>query len=142
MTAGSGVQHSEMFPLINQNQTNPTRFFQIWLNLPAKSKMVDPHFVMHWGEEVPKIVTADGLTSGVLYAGELMGRRGLPPPPDSWAFDADNEVGVLHLTLKPGGEISLPPARGGQAINRQVYFLEGSQLGVGDRKLTATPSSL
>lgn len=42
MTAGRGVVHSEMFPLIKQQQNNPTRFFQIWLNLPAAQKMVDP----------------------------------------------------------------------------------------------------
>jgi redox-sensitive bicupin YhaK (pirin superfamily) len=105
--------------------------------LPSKSKMVDPFFVMHWGEEVPKIVTEDGLTSGILYAGELMGKRGLPPPPHSWARDENNEVGVLHLTLKPGAKFALPPARGGQAINRQVYFLEGPELGVGDQQLSS-----
>ena len=42
MTAGKGVVHSEMFPLLNKSSDNPTRFFQIWLNLPAANKMVDP----------------------------------------------------------------------------------------------------
>jgi hypothetical protein len=46
MTAGRGIVHAEMFPLINTNSDNPTRFFQIWLNLPAKHKMVEPAFVM------------------------------------------------------------------------------------------------
>ena len=46
MTAGSGVVHGEMFPLINADAPNPTKFFQIWLNLPARSKMVDPAFAM------------------------------------------------------------------------------------------------
>eukprot|EP00242_Pyramimonas_sp_CCMP2087_P012583 CAMPEP_0198221842 /NCGR_PEP_ID=MMETSP1445-20131203/85534_1 /TAXON_ID=36898 /ORGANISM="Pyramimonas sp., Strain CCMP2087" /LENGTH=144 /DNA_ID=CAMNT_0043900143 /DNA_START=187 /DNA_END=618 /DNA_ORIENTATION=+ len=39
MTAGSGVQHGEMFPLVNDSAPNPTRFFQLWLNLPKASKM-------------------------------------------------------------------------------------------------------
>jgi quercetin 2,3-dioxygenase len=42
MTAGRGCVHSEMFPLLKQSADNPTRFFQIWLNLPAAKKMVDP----------------------------------------------------------------------------------------------------
>lgn len=46
MTAGGGVVHSEMFPLINQDKPNPFRFFQIWLNLPSRSKMVPPDFAM------------------------------------------------------------------------------------------------
>jgi hypothetical protein len=46
MTAGSGVVHGEMFPLINNNSSNTLRLFQIWLNLPAKDKMVPPSFKM------------------------------------------------------------------------------------------------
>jgi redox-sensitive bicupin YhaK (pirin superfamily) len=46
MTAGKGVVHGEMFPLINDKTPNPLRLFQIWLNLPAKNKMVDPAFAM------------------------------------------------------------------------------------------------
>ena len=46
MTAGKGVVHGEMFPLVNQDKPNFTKFFQIWINLPSKNKMVDPDFKM------------------------------------------------------------------------------------------------
>lgn len=46
MTAGRGVVHGEMFALVNDKEPNPTRLFQIWLNLPRKSKMVPPAFAM------------------------------------------------------------------------------------------------
>lgn len=42
MTAGKGIVHGENFPLINTNAPNPTKFFQIWLNLPHKSKLANP----------------------------------------------------------------------------------------------------
>ncbi|MGB0850943.1 MAG: pirin family protein, partial [Bacteroidia bacterium] len=59
MTSGKGVQHSEMFPLVNQKETNPMELFQIWLNLPKKDKMVEPHFKMLWREDIPKIKHKD-----------------------------------------------------------------------------------
>lgn len=46
MTAGKGIVHGEMFPLINTKKSNPTKFFQIWINLPSRSKMVEPAFKM------------------------------------------------------------------------------------------------
>ena len=44
MTAGKGITHSEMFPLLKQDSENRLELFQIWLNLPAASKMAEPHF--------------------------------------------------------------------------------------------------
>ena len=46
MTAGAGVVHGEMFPLVSDKAANTCRFFQIWLNLPARSKMAPPTYRM------------------------------------------------------------------------------------------------
>jgi redox-sensitive bicupin YhaK (pirin superfamily) len=59
MTAGKGVQHSEMFPLIKKEEENPMELFQIWLNLPKVNKMVEPHFKMLWRESIPNYVHSD-----------------------------------------------------------------------------------
>ncbi len=45
LTAGKGVVHCEMFPLVERDRPNPLELFQIWLNLPAADKMVEP--VLH-----------------------------------------------------------------------------------------------
>ena len=47
LTSGKGVQHAEMFPLLNKDE-NPFEIFQLWLNLPSKSKGVDPYYEMLW----------------------------------------------------------------------------------------------
>src|SRR5690606_17939901 len=48
LTAGSGIVHAEMFPLLATDSANPLELFQIWLNLPAASKMAAPYFSMFW----------------------------------------------------------------------------------------------
>ncbi len=81
MTAGSGIVHSEMFPLLEQAEANPAELFQIWLNLPAEDKSADPAFKMFWDEQIPKVRTDDGNVSVTVITGELAGQPGVAPPP-------------------------------------------------------------
>jgi redox-sensitive bicupin YhaK (pirin superfamily) len=76
LTAGRGIVHAEMFPLLDADAPNPLELFQIWLNLPASHKMADPHFKMLWSHEVPHHVArdAEGRTTEVAcIAGRLAG---------------------------------------------------------------------
>lgn len=129
MTAGSGVQHSEMFPLVNEDQENPLELFQIWLNLPAKDKMTSPHFKMLWGSQIPKYtaVNKQNKASHVeVIAGSLFGQVAPAPPPGSWAANPANEVSILNIRLEEGADLVIPAA--GQGINRILYFYEGEQV--------------
>jgi len=127
MTAGKGIVHGEMFPLLKQGKLgNPTRFFQLWLNLPARSKMVEPNQLMHWGENIKKVTTPDGKVSATVWAGELNGTKALPAIRDSWAADPANDVNIWHITLKPAGTYKLPKSAPGST--RSLFFIEGSGL--------------
>ena len=42
LTAGRGIVHAEMFPLLDEDGPNPLELFQIWVNLPAADKMAAP----------------------------------------------------------------------------------------------------
>ncbi|MBL7542504.1 MAG: pirin family protein [Bdellovibrionaceae bacterium] len=112
MTAGSGVQHSEMFPLLKQNEENTLELFQIWLNLPQKSKMVTPHFKMFWSEQIPTLdLTLDQDNKKVrltLIAGQYEGTHALKPPPDSWASQQESDTAIWLLKIEPGGRFEVP----------------------------------
>ena len=47
--------HSEMFHWLTKTKANKLDLFQIWINLPAKSKMTKPDDEMIWSEAVPEI---------------------------------------------------------------------------------------
>lgn len=138
MTAGKGVQHSEMFPCIHKDRENPMELFQIWLNLPARNKMVEPHFKMMWAETIPhhKHKDAHGKQTEVeVIAGKLGNEKAPPPPPNSWAFDPSHEVAIWNIRMEPGARFTLPKAAPG--INRMIYFYQGNQIKLGETSLPA-----
>lgn len=131
MTAGKGVQHSEMFPMLDQEEGNPLEFFQLWLNLPKKNKFVTPNFNMIWGEDVPivKISDEQNRTTEIrIIAGSLEGVTAPIAAPDSWAANAHNEVGIWTIKIEAGGTWSLPPAN--EKVNRMLYFYRGGKMTV------------
>ena len=124
MTAGKGLMHSEMFPLLKKDQDNPLELFQIWLNLPKRSKMVTPDYKMFWNEKIPKIKTNDHLIE--VLAGELLGHKSPQPPKASWASNPKNFVGVYNIHLEANKTFTLPKTADG--VNRSLYFYAGSGL--------------
>jgi redox-sensitive bicupin YhaK (pirin superfamily) len=127
LTAGRGIVHCEMFPLLERDEPNPVELFQIWLNLPAADKMVEPYFTMLWNEDLPRHVVTDAegrATEVTVIAGELAGLRPPPPPPDSWASRADADLAIWHIVMAPGAQWSLPAAASPET-GRVLYLFEG-----------------
>jgi redox-sensitive bicupin YhaK (pirin superfamily) len=136
LTAGKGVQHSEMFPLLNPDRGNPLELFQIWLNLPSARKMVEPHFAMFWRDAIPKLRTEDAAGRRIeveVIAGSLGEVHALAPPPDSWAANADNHVVIWLIKLERGARWTLPATVPG--INRSLYFYAGETLRIADDEI-------
>jgi redox-sensitive bicupin YhaK (pirin superfamily) len=134
LTAGKGILHAEMFPLLSRDGRNPLDLFQVWLNLPRARKMVDPHFTMLWAPSVPRQRLRDEAGHEVevtVIAGALGELRPPAPPPASWAAHADADVAIWTLKLAPGAAWTLPPAAAGS--NRSLYFFRGSSVRVGAR---------
>lgn len=131
MTAGKGVQHSEMFPLLSQTEENPLELFQVWLNLPKKDKMVEPHFKMLWRESIPNLKFDDDKVLVELIAGNWNEHQAGSPPPDSWAFPKTNEVLIVNIKMEPHAKITLPRASG--TVNRSLFFYEGESLTINEQ---------
>ncbi|MCE2612376.1 pirin family protein [Flavobacteriaceae bacterium D16] len=132
MAAGKGVQHSEMFPLINKDAANTLELFQIWLNLPAKDKLAEPYFKMLWHEDIP-VIFQEGVRLRII-AGNWNNQKSVQPPPHSWASGLENEVAVWEIHMEPGSQLTLPLT--GKDINRSLYLYDGKSISLNDTGMT------
>lgn len=133
MTAGKGVQHSEMFPLLRTDQENTVELFQIWLNLPKKSKMAEPHFKMFWSEDIPVYKSNDQLVEVTVIAGEYNNIKSLSAPPESWAAQSDSGTRVFLCKLKKGGVLNLEKNK--EKTLRACYFYLGESISVNNEMI-------
>jgi len=136
LTAGKGIVHSEMFPLLNANEPNPLELFQIWLNLPGEDKFVEPHFAMLWDKDVPTQATKDSVgraTEVTVVAGSYAGAKAPPPPPKSWASRLDTDVAIWTIKMSSEATWAIPPAQPG--TNRMLYYFAGNSLQVGGQTI-------
>ncbi len=140
MTAGRGIVHCEMFPLLDADGPNPLELFQIWLNLPAADKMVEPYFTMLWSHDTPTVIVdpshEGALVDVTVIAGALAHTSAPPPPPNSWAARADADVAIWHLRFDTGARWTMPRPHSADT-HRLIYAFSGSWLTVDGERLGA-----
>ncbi|HVY47121.1 MAG TPA: pirin-like C-terminal cupin domain-containing protein, partial [Minicystis sp.] len=127
LTAGKGIVHAEMFPLLDRERDNPLELFQIWLNLPRSEKLAEPHFAMFWRDSVPTHEARDEAgraTRVTVVAGRLGDASPPSPPPRSWAARPEADVAIWTIAMEPGARFELPPAAKGS--NRTLYAFRGA----------------
>jgi len=124
MTAGRGVIHSEM-PEQNEGLMEG---FQLWLNLPASDKMIEPWYRDIPLEEVPRFTLDDGVTAQVI-AGSTHGVDGA-------VQRAHTEPLYLDLEIPAGVTFDQPIPAGHNAF---VYVFRGEAViegkGVGQARM-------
>ncbi len=108
MTAGSGVVHSELPHPQLLRAGGRVHGFQIWLNLPARDKLMPPRYQDVPAAGVPTAVSADGLTRVRVIAGSALGA--------SAAIDTRLPISYLHFSLQPGARYRQPLASGQTAF--------------------------
>lgn len=142
MTAGKGVMHCEMFPLTNIDKENPLELFQIWLNLPKKKKLTDPHFAMLWADMIPTYKHLDAgnkKTEVRVIAGKIETIQAPSPAPNSWAADSNNEVAIWTIRMEANAKWTMPISA--SKVNRSLYFYAGTSLEV-DEHVFTTPIAI
>lgn len=110
VTAGKGVSHSEMFPLVHTDKGNTLELYQLWLNLPAKKKLSPPEFVMFWDENTPVVKKEGtrGTAKAMIVAGKWDNIEPLTPPKNSYASDPESDLAMWLIQLEPHATIKVP----------------------------------
>jgi redox-sensitive bicupin YhaK (pirin superfamily) len=101
MTAGSGIIHQEM---PKGDGGGSMHGFQLWANLPAKNKMMDPRYRGISSGEIPEVKLADVATIKVI-AGTVGGVTGP-------VRDVVTSPEYLDVTVAPGSTFTHPTPRG------------------------------
>ncbi|MEZ5154038.1 pirin family protein [Rhodococcus zopfii] len=125
LTAGNGVSHSEMFPLLEESAYNPFELFQIWLNLPAAGKAAAPEFTMQWNEDIPVVTVRSpaGAATVKVIAGRYGAAEPVSPPTNSWAANPESDVAVWLIELEPHARVELPASAAAGA--RRILYVYG-----------------
>ena len=115
MTAGAGVVHSEIPSDEFMRDGGVMHGFQIWVNLPARDKMMAPRYQEIPRTGIPQAVSADGKVKVRVIAGEAMGV--------SAVIDTRTPIYYLHYTLQPGGATTATVPAGYNAL---IYLIAGA----------------
>src|SRR5215213_8074215 len=121
MTAGRGVVHSETPSQKMLERGGRTHGFQLWVNLPARDKMIDPRYQEIPGSRLPEARSADGKAHVRVLAGEALGARAV--------IETRTPIAYHDWTLQPGARLDVPLPVGFAAY---VYVFEGTAR-VGDQ---------
>lgn len=137
MTAGAGVQHSEMFPVLSTEGDNPMELFQIWLNLPKEKKFVEPDYKMLWSEQIPIMKeSADGAQTTIkILSGSYKNTKAIAPPVASWAYDEKNHINIWLLEMEPDAQFIIPKVS--PTLNRMLYNYKGGAISIENSPLKA-----
>ena len=114
MTAGSGVVHSELPSDDFMRDGGVMHGFQIWVNLPARDKMIKPRYQEIPASGVPVAVSADGKVKVRVVAGESLGK--------SAVIETRTPIYYLHFTMQPGGDVVQNVPSGYNAL---LYLISG-----------------
>ncbi len=114
MTAGGGVLHIETPPAELVDSGGLFHGIQLWVNLPARDKLIAPAYQNLTAETVRLLASSDAGALVRVIAGDIDGHVG----PGS----THTPIAMVHATVQPGQRLSLP---WNTSFNALAYVLAG-----------------
>ena len=127
MTAGAGLLHKELHSAAFSGRGGRFEVLQLWVNLPAKSKMTPPRYQELRATDIPAVSLADDAGSVRVIAGEFGGVKG---PARTFT-----PINLLDVRLRAGKSLRLSLKDGYTA---SLYLLKGTVLLNGAEAASAT----
>src|SRR5437773_5803280 len=115
MTAGGGILHIETPPEALVVSGGLFHGLQLWVNLPAKDKMVSPRYQNLEGAQVALLSSPDGGALLRVVAGDVAGYEG---PGATYT-----PISFVHATIAQGARLELPWR---PDFNALAYVMSGS----------------
>jgi len=122
MTAGSGLLHKEMHSPEFTARGGQFHALQLWVNLPAQSKMTAPRYQTLTVRDIPSVTLPAGAGELRVIAGEFGGAKG---PAQTFT-----PVNLFELRLRAGGSLKLDLREGYSA---GLYVVSGQVAVNGER---------
>ena len=116
-TAGSGIIHAEAPTKAFVEKGGDLEGIQLWLNLPAKDKMMTPHYQYLEKEQIPVIFSDDKKVRLNIIAGKQLSEEGL--------IKTQTSVNVFTANADIGGKLDIKIPENHQSL---IYLLEGAIL--------------
>ena len=112
MTAGKGIIHSELPTKKMMDEGGLMHGFQIWVNLPAKDKMMNPRYQDITSDDSPTI-EKDGVWARVI-AGECLGIES--------SIDTVIPITYVHVRMESGSSLD---KNLDEELNGMIYVFKG-----------------
>lgn len=127
MTAASGIIHEEFLSREFLKQGGTLEMVQLWVNLPAKDKMIVPKYQPILNQDIPVVKLPDDAGSLRVVAGSYAGTQG--------AATTFSPVELWDIKIEAGKSVELKIPRGHNAmlfVRRGSITLDGNLAGTGD----------
>lgn len=114
MTAGRGIIHSELPHPDFFDAGGVMHGFQIWVNLPAKDKMMEPRYQDIPSDDIPTVESSDGKIWAKVVAGEALGAKAV--------IDTVIPIQFIHYRMREDSNLTHKISKN---LNCMIYMFGG-----------------